>query len=313
MFSTRASAAIIRRLGAAVALSFVLTACTGSESLESTVDDADVAEERVVDEADAETGGDDEIGTVEALGCDQATIAGDEGTLVAALAVEDGELAGRCFGEPDARLEAAWAELVEITPAAELADIDLLAGFEQPDSDTLAFASMLGSGNDEFVVAINLPLAEDDPEELRLTLAHEVAHVFGQTPDQLDVDVFEDECETFYNGNGCLLDDAYVTYWIEAFWSDEDLASLPDPTQADEEGGEDRCELNPTYLGSYAASHPEEDFAESFSAFVFRLEVAPSVQPKLDFFEQFPELVAFRDQVDAAGEPTPPNTFDGCG
>ncbi len=261
---------------------------------------------------DAETEA-SELEAVDALGCDQETIGGDESAVVSALAVENGEIVGLCFGESDARLDAAFAELVAITPMAELADIDLVAGFDQPEGDTLAFASMIGAGNEDFVVAINLPLAEDDPEELRLTLAHEVAHVFAQTPDQLDVEVDRQDCETFYNGNGCMLDDAYVTQWIELFWTDEQLASMPDEATPDEAGADDRCSLDPTFLGSYAASHPEEDFAESFSAFVFELDVASSVQPKLDFFEQFPELVDFRTQVAAAAIPTPPNNFDECG
>ncbi len=250
---------------------------------------------------------------VDALGCDRETIGEQDGALVSALAVADGEIVGLCFGSPDERLERAWDELVAITPDAELADIDLVAGFDQAEGDTLAFASMIGDSNDEFVVAINLPLAENDPEELRVTLAHEVSHVFAQTPDQLDVSVSEDDCDTFFNGNGCLLADSYVMQWIDTFWSADELASLPDPTVADEEGADDRCSLNSTFLGAYAASHPEEDFAESFSAFVFDLDVSPSVQPKLDFFEQFPELVDFRTKVEAEGEPPPPNNFDGCG
>ena len=88
---------------------------------------------------------------------------------------------------------------------------------------------------------------------------------------------------------------------------------MPDPTATDEEGGEDRCTLDPSFLGTYAASHPEEDLAESFSAFVFSLPVPEAVQPKLDFFEDYPELVAFRDLVEAEGVPTPPNNFDECG
>ncbi|MEZ5227251.1 MAG: hypothetical protein R2710_11410 [Acidimicrobiales bacterium] len=100
--------------------------------------------------------------------------------------------------------------------------------------------------------------------------------------------------------------------WIDSFWTGEELSSIPDPTMADEDGADDRCSLNPTYLGPYAASHPEEDFAESFSA-LFDLDVAPSVQPKLDFFEQFPELVQFRTQVETEGIPSPPNNFEECG
>ena len=100
--------------------------------------------------------------------------------------------------------------------------------------------------------------------------------------------------------------------WIDQFWTEDDLADLADPGVPDEEGGEDRCDLNPEFLGAYAASHPEEDFAETFSAFVFDLGVAPGVRPKVEFFEAYPELVSFRDKVETLGSP-PSNTFDLCG
>ena len=78
--------------------------------------------------------------------------------------------------------------LVAVTPPGRRHR--LVAGFDQPDGDPLAFASMIGDGNEDFVVAINLPLAEADPSSA--DLGHEVAHVFSQTPDQLDVDVGEE-------------------------------------------------------------------------------------------------------------------------
>lgn len=271
----------------------VLSACTG-------LDSEPEAQDRDVD-------------LVDALGCDRETIGNDDGSLVSAMAVDDGAFVGLCFGSPDDRLDDVWEILSSITPDAVIDDIDLVAGFDQPDGDTLAFASMIGEGNDRFVIAVNLAKAAEDPDELRLTLAHEVSHVFSQTPDQLDVDGDESDCDTFFNGNGCLLPGSYVMAWLDRFWTEDDLASLGDPGVPDEAGGDERCDLNREFLGPYAASHPEEDFAESFSAYVFDLDVDPSVQPKLDFFDDYPELVAFRDQVAALGEPAPANTFDLCG
>ncbi len=292
----------------------VLSGCVGSD-LDADLDAAPLEEEEVVDEeAGLEDEGEDAaLDETEAPYCDAESIGEDSGAIVSAIAVDDGDLVGQCLGETDERLVAAWEELTAIAPLDELADVDIIAGFDEPDGDTLAFAGMLGDTNDSFVVAVNLASAADDPEELRLTLAHEMSHVFAQTPDQLDIDLDPSECDTFHNGNGCFYGDAYVTLWIEAFWTQEQLDSMPDPTATDEEGGEDRCTLVPSFLGTYAATHPEEDLAESFSAFVFSLPVPDAVQPKLDFFEDYPELVAFRELVESEGVPTPPNNFDECG
>ena len=64
----------------------------------------------------------------------------------------------------------------------------------------------------------------------------------------------------------------------------------------------------------YAQSHPDEDFAESFAAFVFQIDVdSPQLEDKLAFYEERPELAAFRDRAVAAGLAGLPNDFDVCG
>jgi len=71
--------------------------------------------------------------------------------------------------------------------------------------------------------------------------------------------------------------------------------------------------LDPSFIGSYAATNPEEDFAESFSAFVFRLEVEPGMDEKMAWFEDQPGLVEFRDRASAADLGPLRNAFGGCG
>lgn len=250
--------------------------------------------------------------------CDPATIGDDDGSLVAAYAVQDAQVVGVCAGEPDGRLDAAWQELTAAVPAAQLRALTVFAGYDDPDSDVAAFATLLGDANDRFGIAVNLALAEEDPVEFRLTLVHEVAHVFTQTPDQLDVDADPADCATFHNGNGCFVDGSLMAEWIDRFWSDDQLDALPDPAGSDDAEGDDpaaeeRCSLDPGFLGTYAASSPEEDFAESFSAFVFDLDVPAEVQPRLDFFAQHPELAAVREHALADGRDRPVNNFDECG
>lgn len=252
-------------------------------------------------------------GRIDDPDCDEESIGDDSGTLVAALVVGDGAVLGICAGEPDERLDAAWAELSAIVPPAQLADIGVFAGFDDPGSDVLAYATMVGTSDDRFAIVVNLPLAEEDPDQFRLTLAHEVAHVFSQTPDQLDVDVDPADCATFHNGNGCFRDDALLLAWIDRFWSDEQLASIPDPTVGDEAGAAKRCASDAGFPGSYAASSPEEDFAESFAAYVFDVDVLDAVRSRLAFFEERPELRAFREHALADRRGLPESGFDECG
>ena len=245
--------------------------------------------------------------------CDAADVGEDEGPVESIYAVVDGALAGLCFGDPSLPLVEAWLALAAVAPPEQLEPVVLLGGFAS-DSDTVAFA---GAADDEqyerFLIAIDLPAAEEQPDEMRLTMAHELSHVFTQTPDQLDVGADEDQCDVYWNGAGCVYADSYLALWIEAFWDDDDLIAQPEDGSADPDLGIERCELDPAFLGAYAASSPEEDLAESFSAFVFDLDVPAGVQPKMAWFEAFPELAAFRDLHRVSGLPEVPNTLDRCG
>jgi hypothetical protein len=144
-------------------------------------------------------------------------------------------------------------------------------------------------------------------------MAHELAHVFTQTTDQIDVAVFEDECDTFFNGFGCFQPDAYVTAWVDQFWNPVEIASLPEDYGVDLDGGEERCAADAGFPGSYAASHPEEDFAESFSAFVFDIELPPGLDARLMFFSEYPEFVEMRAAARGERVSPLPNNFDQCG
>jgi hypothetical protein len=255
----------------------------------------------------------DDVAVARGQKCVPAVVGEEFGTVPSIYAIVDGELGEVCFGEPSAVLEEAWAGLAAVTPIEELEPLVLLAGFDG-GGDTLAFTAFADARSvDRFLVAVDLVSAEDYPDELVLTMVHELAHVFTQTPDQLDVFADPELCETFWNGAGCFYDDSYVGQWIDDFWTEDELFAQPGDGSADEPLGEERCEVDPGYLGAYAASSPEEDFAETFSAFVFDLDVSSGVEPKMVWFDQFPELVAFRDLQRDSGLPEVPNPFDTCG
>lgn len=225
--------------------------------------------------------------------------------------VVDGVLGEPCLGE-DERLLRAWEWLRVIAAPSDLEALILIAGFDAP-SELLAYVEALTTAEGEvaFQLTVNLGEAERDDIELALTMAHELTHVFTGLPDQLDRGVDESQCPTYHEGEGCYLPDSYVHRWIQAHWG-EWIGGF-DPLQ-DEEGAYDRCFLDPSFLGSYAATNPEEDFAETFSAYVFSVPVEdPGLLAKYEFFEADPYLRAFRERVEAAGIAPLPNQFEGCG
>ena len=247
-------------------------------------------------------------------GCDRKSIGEESGPLEVAYAVQNGRLAtAPCFGEASEVVEVAWADIAQITPPQLIAGVTIVAGFDDAESDTLAFAGPVADDSDAHLIAVGIAAAVDDPQELRLTMAHELAHVFTQTSDQIDVAFFADECDTFFNGFGCFQPDAYMTEWIDRFWSAAELQTLPSDYSADVDGGEGRCDVDGGFPGSYAASHPEEDFAESFSAYVFDVDMPPGFDGRRAYFDEQPEFVAMRQAIRRSGEAIPPGNFDECG
>ena len=219
--------------------------------------------------------------------------------------------------EADAALEAIWADLATMAPVALRRDLDVVSLFDAPDQGddvTLAFVTAMDDAGTRFQMAFNAAASDEDPDELLLTTAHEFSHVFTATPDELDRVIQPEACRTYDNGEGCYRDGARMLDWIAAFWSDDQLADVGTADDPDVADGEERCAADAGFLGPYAATTPEEDFAESFSAFVLDVEPAtPGQAERLAWFAEDPELAEVRDRARAAGLGPLPNTFATCG
>lgn len=231
--------------------------------------------------------------------------------------VVDGILGEPCLGDEDPTLLDAWDTLAVIAPTLARADLGLFGGFTGDDDSeeaTLAFVNAMDDDGTLFQMSVNLDAFEDDVNESYLTMAHEFSHVFTQLPSELDRSVAaEASCTTYDNGEGCFYADSLMALYIDQFWPAEVLVDV-DPTEdATVASGAERCELNPEFLGPYAASNPEEDFGETFSAFVFRLDTDPAIDDKTDWMAEQPGLVEFRARATEAGLTPLENNFERCG
>lgn len=231
--------------------------------------------------------------------------------------VVDGVLGEACFGSEDNTLLDAWFILSDITPPDQLRDLTIFAGFESDgdgaEASTLAFVAPVDDNGSQFQMAVNLPSSRDDWDEASLTIAHEFSHVFTAVPSELDRFASEDDCSTYDNLEGCYLPDSIMAGWYQTFWPEFGY----DPSggqEADEIDGEARCDASPGFFGSYGASNPEEDFAESFAAYVMRVDaLTDAQQDKLDWIDQFEGLREFRDRAQATGYGPYANNFGECG
>ena len=253
----------------------------------------------------------------EGLGADDAT------EFVVAHYVVDGELGAACLGEEDETLLDAWADLVAITPPGQLTDLGVFAGFVNPAAGelgdgaevTLAFVNALDDEGYSFQMSIDLDEYAADRNQSLLTIAHEFSHVFTTAASQVDrsEEAF-DSCTTYLAADGCFYDDSLIAAWVAEFWDEGRLDQRDPNEEPSADAGAELCDADPSFLGAYAASDPEEDFAESFSAYVFDVEVdAPEIQEKLDWLADQPGLVDFRARAEAADLTPLDNAFDRCG
>lgn len=258
--------------------------------------------------------------------CDPADV-DDMGPVTAMHFVVQGQIQPPCYvgdgnsnsgavgADGDSRLLSAWNALADITPTSLIADVSLLAGYECDGCDALAFVSALDDRASFFLMAVDVLAADADQNELLVTMQHELSHVFTQIPDeQLDVGGDGDACPTFHNGSGCFVAGSYMAEWVAAFWPDGLLAQLPaDGSTSSDEDSDARCLADPGYAGPYAASSPEEDFAETFAAYVFDIDLPAALDDKLGFFSAYPEFVEVRDNAASAGLGELPYEFEACG
>lgn len=255
----------------------------------------------------------------ERIDCSEEALNGgdDEFVFTSAYRVDDGLLGVLCFGVDDPTILDAWDSLATIAPTAQLTDLVLFGGFEPdgPDADdTLAFVNAVDTTGSGFQMSINTVDAAADPGELLLTLAHEFSHVFTATAEQLDrSDEAIDGCDTYFSGDGCYLADSLMIDWIVELWNPDVLAGV-DPLEDSVDDADARCAGDEGFFGPYAATNPEEDFAEAFSAFVFGLDPDTDGQAdRLDWIAAQPGLVEFRERADAAGLTPLANNFELCG
>lgn len=189
--------------------------------------------------------------------------------------------------------------------------------------DTLAYVSELEE--DVWELAINI---DEDPERA-LTVIHEFGHILALNNTQFDTypteilaresDLPEEDysegieedmalCTTIPFEDGCPIEESYIAQFTQDFWDADDVEQIvymeiDDPAAY-------FFDLNPdAFVSEYAATNPNEDFAESFSYFVGLSEEdypldgdSYLMDAKILWFEQFPELVEMKEAIREAAE-----------
>ena len=158
------------------------------------------------------------------------------------------------------------------------------------------------------------PKGRLNPAELDASLVHEFAHILFQRHGQViypDIAYkepfqkhhqhimarFKEKCPTFFAYGGCAKQSSYLYRYIYDFWrpmlhewaKEQKLAAFYRMNRR-------------SFVSSYAASHPVEDMAESWTAFVFHERPTSTFNErdkKILFFYRYPELRKLRAKIRA--------------
>ncbi len=243
--------------------------------------------------------------------CDPQEIGTPEDTISSIYRIENGNIAERCFGPSDDDLFRAWGAMAQITTAEERAGLRSFAIFD--GAFAAAYTQQLNLEATEFTIAVRRDVARSHGQSLRHVMAHEFAHMLTNHTSNVfsgekvpTVDCLSDE-----NRYGCAGWGNYLATWTYQFWPEQEVVRLEAEYRSSAEAAR-RCSEYSGFVTEYGATNPGEDFAETFAAFVLSSRTPASAQSRMNFMSSFPEIVAIRDRINAAGYNASDIYLEGC-
>lgn len=197
-----------------------------------------------------------------------------------------------------------WEYFTAVIPPEVRKRVDRLTIFTDGSRNKLAWVKPTEDQGELWTIGFDIADA-DYPPYLTETLVHEVGHLVTLDASQLALgDDNPLTCETYLLYEGCSHEDSYINLFYQEFW--------PDIYEEWQQVGEAASEAEfqamvanfykrhfNEFVSGYAATNPVEDIAESWTVFI--LEPKPrgrnTAEEKVLFFYDFPELVAYREQI----------------
>jgi hypothetical protein len=191
-----------------------------------------------------------------------------------------------------------WKTVTDVIPLEQRQDLDTFILFSDGQDET---TGSVGGGSTDETWSIELDVLDSENQAtLTTTLVHEFGHMMTLGASQIKY--YADTCNFYMASDGCSKKDSYVNKFYDQFWWDryeewEELAKPDEDGIVDEDGAYAFYEEHPDeFVSDYAATHPEEDIAESWTYFVYSgvPKGDTRADQKIRFFYMFPELVEMR-------------------
>jgi hypothetical protein len=205
-----------------------------------------------------------------------------------------------------------WAIVVAATPVEVLRYVDELLVFDaDPNGGTAAGEVTAQPNSTEASAHWRLSLALNASTDLDVTvnIAHEVGHLLSLNRAEM-TGQDESSCQGIFIDEGCLKDASTLPTFVDDTWGDDllDEWSTANDITDDQQRADALDDFyekhHDRFVNSYAATHPVEDFAESFALWC---ALGPSSPLLPDFIEGDPtdgaaKLAWLDDPAHAVGQ-----------
>ena len=197
-----------------------------------------------------------------------------------------------------------WDFVTLVFPKHYLKQIDQVIFFtDDIDNDLASVEALDDESASKWILYIDV-MDTSDKNWFAQTLTHELAHLMTLEMNQFESDGVA--CQTFETDYGCFANSSYIADFIDQFWTDllPEFQEIEANSSTQEEFDNEILVFYNNYwdqfVSEYAATHPEEDFSESWNWYVFELEPEGDGQiawDKIAFFSEYPELVEIAEQI----------------
>lgn len=246
---------------------------------------------------------------------DSSAVEGDGGepepTSTYRVDADDLSLTWQTGGETQAADSATWRAVVALLPNATLkAEVTEYHVFTDGEDETLAYVSQLEDDWSKWLFAVDsVDAINKESKSFVTTVTHEFAHILALENDQVTPGVEQADCaQDYWMEEGCPIASAHVLAYFEQFWKgalysehQQMIAGLDGEDKDDAVADFYDAHLE-KFINEYSATDPIEDFAETFSYFVFVDQIGSPMQmreQKINYFYSVPSFVAVRDHIRA--------------
>lgn len=187
-----------------------------------------------------------------------------------------------------------WKEIRKVLPEQDISRIQYLTVDTDGEYEGLAFVNHIDEQGKHWTLGID-PSDQEPPLFFWETIIHEYAHLLSLNETQVHYVTEEVGAKKgiFYDYELVAKEDAYINDFYNRFWRGMEKDSL-----VDENMGLFYVRHLNEFVSEYASTNCAEDFAESFSSYVFgKAPQTVAIQEKYDFFNEYPELVQIRDEL----------------